>query len=136
MYSAVGMIVFPIPLFLFDVNFENNFTRNEYILIFWIGVSTFLYIYFMALGLQHENAGRVSLVNYFQVAFMYVSDITMFHKEFVLYDSLGTLLIFSFNFANGVYKFLKRHKGLDKFNLKKNKPNNADEHNSNLIIKH
>jgi len=67
----------------------------------------------MALGLQNENAGRVSMVNYLQVALMYLSDLFIFGKELMLLDLMGTILIFSFNFINGIYKFVKRLKQLE-----------------------
>jgi len=113
MYSVMGMILFPIPMFIFDTVYPNlSFFDN--IVIFLIGLCTFLYMSFMALGFQNESAGRVSMINYFQVALMYVSDLCLFDKKLHFLDLLGTSLIFGFNFANGLLKAYKRMAELDK----------------------
>jgi drug/metabolite transporter (DMT)-like permease len=69
----------------------------------------------MALGLQNEKAGRVSMVNYLQVALMYISDITLFGKNLELLDLIGTIVIFGFNFINGLMKTIERLVELRKF---------------------
>ena len=55
-----------------------------------------------------------SMVNYLQVIFMYIADITIFHRHFAMLDLIGILIIFFFNFFNALYKTLKR---MDKKNL-------------------
>ena len=126
MYSLLGMILFPIPMFIFDTVYP-SFSFTEVVVIFFIGLFTFLYMSFMALGFQNESAGRVSMVNYFQVALMYVSDLCLFDKKLEFLDLVGTLLIFGFNFANGLLKAYKRFGELDK--MKKN--NNFKKIDSN-----
>jgi drug/metabolite transporter (DMT)-like permease len=117
MYSVVGVILFPIPMFLFDTSYP-SFTIFEVILLFFIAVSSFFYQTFMILGIQNEKAGRVSMVNYLQVAFMYVTDIALFNKSVQYLDLIGTLLIFSFNFTNGLLKTCKRISELNKLKNK------------------
>jgi len=119
MYSLLGMILFPIPMFLFDSVYP-NLSVFDVIIIFLIGLCTFLYMSFMALGFQNESAGRVSMVNYFQVALMYISDLCLFDKKLVFLDLVGTCLIFGFNFFNGLLKAFKRMNDLEKIKLKGN----------------
>lgn len=117
MYSILGMILFPIPMICFDKVYP-SFTFGEVIVLFLIAVCTYLYQMFMALGLQNESASRVSMVNYIQVALMFISDLAFFDKKFNWLDLIGTLFIFCFNFANGFYKAVERWKNLN--NYKKN----------------
>lgn len=119
MYSLVGIILFPIPMFIFDSIYP-TFSFFDVVVIFLIGLCTFLYMSFMALGFQNESAGRVSMVNYFQVALMYVSDLCLFDKKLQLLDLIGTCLIFGFNFTNGIIKALKRMNNLEKIKMKNN----------------
>ena len=114
LYSCVGIVLFPIPMMIFDKIYP-RFTILEVVGVFFVAVFTYLYQAFMALGLQNENAGRVSMINYFQLAFMYISDILIFKREFVLIDLFGTILIVGFNFINGLYKCNKRMDDLTKF---------------------
>jgi drug/metabolite transporter (DMT)-like permease len=117
MYSILGMIIFPIPMIIYDKVYP-TLSFGEVIVIFLIAGCTFLYQMFMALGLQNESASRVSMVNYIQVALMFISDLAFFDKKFNWLDLIGTLLIFCFNFANGFYKAVERWKNLN--NYKKN----------------
>jgi drug/metabolite transporter (DMT)-like permease len=126
-YSVFGMILFPIPMLLFDVKYP-TFNFTEVVIVFMIAVCTFLYQAFMALGLQNESASRVSIVNYVQIALMYVCDLALFDKEFNVLDFLATLLIFGFNFINGLYKTMKRMNDLNRF--KKNEKNYKIENRS------
>lgn len=111
MYSVFGMILFPIPMLLFDTHYP-SFTFSEVVVVFCIAVCTYLYQTFMALGLQNESASRVSMVNYVQVALMYLSDLLLFDKKFQVLDLIGTLFIFGFNLTNGIIKALKRQNEL------------------------
>jgi len=113
LYGTLGIILFPIPMIISDVHYP-SFTFMEVVTVFLIAVCTFAYQAFMALGLQNENAGRVSLVNYFQVAFMYISDITIFRREFHSLDFIGTMMIFGFNMVNGYLKCTKRYKEMER----------------------
>jgi len=119
LYSCIGIVLFPLLMIIFDGGVP-SFTFVEVIVVFLVALCTYLYQAFMALGLQNENAGRVSMVNYFQVAFMYISDITIFRREFTFIDFLGPLLIFGFNFINGLYKCNKRMENKAKIQMKKN----------------
>jgi drug/metabolite transporter (DMT)-like permease len=106
-YSSMGMLIFPSILIILHSQMP-SFTVFEYLIFFFTGLSAWLYQTFATLAFQNENAGRVSIINYLQVDFMYIIDITVFHKQLILTDLIGTLLIFSFNFANGVYKTMRR----------------------------
>ena len=117
MYSIIGMILFPIPMFIFDSVYPSLSLLDNFV-IFLIGLCTFLYMSLMALGFQNENAGRVSMINYFQVALMYISDICLFDKKLHFLDLLGTCLIFGFNFVNGLIKSFKRMAELDRVKSK------------------
>lgn len=119
-YSVLGMILFPVPMLLLDMKYP-TFNFTEVVIVFMIAVCTFLYQAFMALGLQNESASRVSIVNYAQIALMYICDLALFDKEFDMLDFLATLIIFGFNFMNGLYKTMKRMSDLNKF--KKNGKN-------------
>jgi drug/metabolite transporter (DMT)-like permease len=119
MYSVLGIVLFPIPMILYDTHYP-SFSFYEVCMLFLVAASTFLYQAFMALGLQNESAGRVSLVNYFQVAFMYLTDLFVFDKALNYLDLIGTSMIFGFNVANGIYKTMKRFKELNKYNIKNN----------------
>jgi drug/metabolite transporter (DMT)-like permease len=123
-YAFIGILLFPIPMAINDRVYP-TFNGIEVCLLFLIGLCTFLYQMFMALGLQNENAGRVSMINYLQVALMYLSDLFIFHKEFELLDCLGIILIFGFNFTNGLIKAMSRMKQLEeakkKYELEQNK---------------
>lgn len=116
-YSAIGMLLFPIPMVMFDSVYP-VLSLYQVFVLFLVGLFTFLYQAFMSLGLQYENAGRVSMVNYLQVALMYGSDLLLFSKPFAAMELAGTLLIFSFNFSNGVIKAVKRMGNLSKFKEK------------------
>jgi len=113
-YALIGILLFPIPMVINDKVYP-SFTFGEIIILFLIGFCTFAYQMFMALGLQNENAGRVSMINYFQVAFMYLSDLFFFGKPFQWIEVFGTFLIFFFNVTNGILKALKRMKNLKEF---------------------
>ncbi len=118
MYSIFGMVLFPIPMVAFDVKYP-PLTFFQVFVIFLIAICSFLYQTFMALGLQNENASRVSMVNYMQVALMFLSDLFIFDKEFNMLDMIGTMLIFGFNFANGFYKASRRFGELNSFKSRK-----------------
>ncbi len=119
LYALLGIILFPIPMLISDVHYP-SFTFVEVVVVFLIGLFTYAYQAFMALGLQYENAGRVSLINYFQVAFMYVSDITIFNRHFQLLDFIGTMMIFGFNIVNGALMCTSRMKDLEERKAKVN----------------
>jgi drug/metabolite transporter (DMT)-like permease len=124
-YSVVSVILYPVTMTLTNevkaILPEMSFF--DVFLIMCIAICSFIYQTFMTLGIQNENAGRVSMVNYFQVPFMFLSDIFIFNKNVIFCDILGTMLIFSFNFANGIKKAIKRTQELDSYRnmQKKNK---------------
>jgi len=116
-YSLIGILLFPIPMAINDRVYP-SFNIYEVFLLFLIGLCTFMYQMFMALGLQNENAGRVSMINYLQVALMYLSDLFIFHKNFQWLDFTGIMLIFGFNFTNGILKAVARMKQLEEVKKK------------------
>jgi drug/metabolite transporter (DMT)-like permease len=129
MYSFVGMILFPIPMFIYDTVYP-TLTLYDNFIIFLIAIFSFLYMAFMTLGFQNENAGRVSMINYFQVVLMYLSDLFLFNRKLQVLDLMGTMLIFGFNFTNGLIKAFKRFDNLEK-HKNKNFDNNGDFNKQN-----
>lgn len=117
-YAFIGILFFPLVVIISGNEIAQLDPIDTY-LIFAIAITSFGYISFMALGLLNENAGRVSMVNYLQVVFMYITDIFLFGKKPTILDFIGTLLIFSFNTGNGIYKGLKRSESLDNYNERK-----------------
>jgi drug/metabolite transporter (DMT)-like permease len=106
-YSAIGMLVLPLTLVFFNQPVP-QLSPFEMFIFLLTGASAWIYQTFATLAFQNENAGRVSMINYLQVDFMYVIDLVIFNKPLLFSDLLGTLLIFSFNFANGIYKTMRR----------------------------
>ena len=96
LYSVIGFGLFPFPLFWQDDPLP-NITTKEIALISVIAVFTFLYQAFMALAIQSDNVSKVSLVNYLQVALMFVADVSIFGKPFMLADFAGSVLIIAVN---------------------------------------
>ncbi len=121
-YTIIGIIIFPIPMIAFDSELA-KITIIDILLIFCIGCCSFIYICLLALAFQNENAGRVSMINYFQIIFMYLSDLLIFDKQLDLSDLIGTFIIFGFNFLNGLLKTLKRKKFMDNQIIKNNYKN-------------
>ena len=115
LYGILGMVCYPIPMLIMDTKFP-RVEASEVIYIAFLGLFSFCQHLFVALGLHNESASRVSMVNYMQLVFMFIADLCLFNKEFQVLDLIGTLLIFGFNFGNGVYKFSLRYRELN--NLK------------------
>jgi drug/metabolite transporter (DMT)-like permease len=123
-YSIVGVVLYPLPLIFSQHKMISDGTIqhmtlfpklsfNENFIIFMIALFSWAYQAFMAAGLQNENPGRVSMVNYLQVPFMFFADLLIFHKEIIILDVLGVAMVFSFNFGNGIKKVLTRNKNLE-----------------------
>lgn len=111
-YALIGNVFFPALLMIMDSKLA-NLTLKEVVLLFFIAVTCFLYIFFMALGFHHESAGRVSMINYLQVVFVFITDILLFSKNPTNSDYIGTVLILFFNTINGIYKANKRNQKLE-----------------------
>lgn len=118
------MLIFPL-LLIVSSKPTPYLTSFEIFVFFITGVSAWLYQTFATIAFQNENAGRVSMINYLQVDILYVIDILLFNKTIIALDLIGTLMIFSFNFANGLYKTIKRisisKRELEKMKQEKNK---------------
>lgn len=112
-FTVIGFVCFPIPLFFFE-KIVFHLTFFEYFIIFLNAISTIGYMTFLALALRLESAGRISMINYLQLVFMYISDIAMFDKNIKILDIIGILLIFGYNFTNGLIKANERMKELNK----------------------
>ena len=84
----------------------------DWIIIFFIALLSATYQALMALAFGNENAGRASMVNYFQILFTFIADIIIFNRQTVILDYIGILLIFGFNFTNGCIKIYYRSKGI------------------------
>lgn len=123
LYSIMGMLIFPIPTLLSNTIDSpiDGVSCSDNILIICLALLTFGMQILMTLAIQNENAGRVSMVNYFQVLFMYFADIFIFNRSVVLLDLIGVGLIFVFNFINGFKKVLNRYRQLVEFKIKKQK---------------
>jgi drug/metabolite transporter (DMT)-like permease len=129
-YALIGLILYPIFLLNYLNEIKSDFliemSYYEWSIIFLIAVFSFSYQALMAASFKYENVGRADLINYFQVLFMFISDIYLFDKNAVFYDYLGIFFIFGFNLSNGIIKSYKRNKKI-KIN------NNFLEENENLI---
>ena len=129
-YALIGLILYPIFLLNYLNEIKSDFliemSYYEWSIIFLIAVFSFSYQALMAASFKYENVGRADLINYFQVLFMFISDIYLFDKNAVFYDYLGIFFIFGFNLSNGIIKSYKRNKKI-KIN------NNILEENENLI---
>ena len=129
-YALIGLILYPIFLLNYLNEIKSDFLIEmnyyEWSIIFLIAVFSFSYQALMAASFKYENVGRADLINYFQVLFMFISDIYLFDKNAVFYDYLGIFFIFGFNLSNGIIKSYKRNKKI-KIN------NNFLEENENLI---
>lgn len=115
MYILFGIVFFPLPVI---INRE-EITKIDYVdfgYFVFLAFSNILQAVFLVLGLQYENAGRVSMINYLQLAFIYIFDVLILHKEITMMDFTGTFLIFGINFCNGVYKAMKRDQKLKRYN--------------------
>lgn len=119
-YVILGIVFFPLLVFIFDINIV-TLNLNSKILMIFISITCVIYIYFMALGFQNENAGRVSMINYLQVVLMFLTDLFYFGKPPMMADFIGTFLILSLNTINGFYKGIKRNEKLNKFKEKNEK---------------
>lgn len=119
-YSIIAIVMYTIPFILFHENSKiiPEFTQLDWIIVMFISIFSFIYQTFMTLGIQSENAGRVSMVNYLQVFFMFLSDLIIFHRRIIFLDVLGTGFILVFNLINGVRKAMKRG---DQLNIYKSK---------------
>jgi drug/metabolite transporter (DMT)-like permease len=107
-YSTLGMLIFPSLIVLYLKDQIPSTTLFEQFIFLCTGVCSWIYHTFSTMAFQCENAGRVSMINYLQVDFMYILDIFIFDKSVVISDLVGTLMIFSFNFCNGLYKTIGR----------------------------
>jgi len=117
LYSTVGILLFPIPLMLFD-NFTVDFKALEWFLLACMAIVAWGYHAFMALSLRSENVGRASLINYFQIPILLIVDLVFFGKAIVPLDIIGASLIFSFNLVNGYFKLKERETDLNNFKNK------------------
>jgi drug/metabolite transporter (DMT)-like permease len=121
-YAVVAFVLYPLPLIVFQeyTNIVPDLDLIDLIYITFISVFSFVYQALMTLAIQSENAGRVAMINYLQIFFMFLSDLFIFYKKIVFLDVLGTFIILFFNFANGLIKVLKRGHELNSFKYKQN----------------
>lgn len=110
-YTIVGVILFPFPMFFFTENHSVycHMSNSDILLLILLAIVSFTYHTLLAMSIQNENVGRASMINYFQVLFMFISDIYVFNRKVTLLDSIGIGVIFSFNFSNGLLKVYKRN---------------------------
>jgi drug/metabolite transporter (DMT)-like permease len=124
-YAVVAFLIYPLPLMIFQdySNIVPDLDLIDWIYISLISIFSFVYQALMTLAIQSENAGRVAMINYLQIFFMFLSDMFIFYKKIVFLDVLGTFIILFFNFANGLIKFLKRGDQLNSFKYKQSEGN-------------
>jgi len=114
LYSIVGFLIYLLQVLLFTEG-KGLIIQMEFfdwIIIFLIAFLSGSYQALMALAFGNENAGRASMVNYFQILFTFIADIIIFNRQTVILDYIGILLIFGFNFTNGCIKIYYRSKGI------------------------
>jgi drug/metabolite transporter (DMT)-like permease len=113
-YSTIAILIFPAVIIFYLHGYIPSTTSFEQFIFFITGVCCWVYHTCSTIAFQCENAGRVSMINYLQVDFMYILDIIIFDKIILVSDLVGTLMIFSFNFGNGVYKTMGRIASINK----------------------
>jgi len=106
-YTTLGMAIFPLVMIGAGTQIPILSTA-DYLRFLCIGLFAWLYQTFATLAFQSEKAGRVSMINYLQVDIFYLVDLFVFDKPMLVTDLLGILMVFSFNFFNGVYKTMGR----------------------------
>lgn len=106
-FSTFGLLIFPI-LPLVDQIPLPDLTTNLHLSILGTATLFFAYQAFLAYALQFESAGRVVMVNYLQLVFLFFADLYIFKKPYNNLDLLGVGLIFGINFGNAIYKTMKR----------------------------
>lgn len=119
-YSIVAIAMFPVPMCL-NKNYDFAFLNlglTDGCIIFLISLFSFTYQTLWGLSINNEKVGRVAMINYFQVLFMFISDIFIFDRKIIVYDLIGTFLILFFNIANGIRKASKRYEELCKLKNK------------------
>ena len=114
LYSGVGFLIYLSQVILFNEGkgLIIKMQLFDWIIIFFIALLSATYQALMALAFGNENAGRASMVNYFQILFTFAADIFIFNRQTVILDYIGILLIFGFNFTNGCIKVYYRSKGI------------------------
>lgn len=105
--SIVGIIILPI-LVMIDHTKIPEIILKDHILFFINAFLIFFYQFFLASSLQNDNAGRVVMINYVQLVFLFIADIFVFNKKFEWLNFLGIMIIFTINVANAIYKTIKR----------------------------
>ena len=80
-----------------------------------IALLVFSYSIFLVIAIQNENVGRVSMINYCQILFMFTFDIFIFKRNTCIFDYIGVGLIFIFNFGNGFFKSYQRQKLIHRY---------------------
>jgi len=118
-FAFFGLILFPIPMII-DKNISFQFSLKEFIVLSCISVSSWCYHSFMALSLKYENVGRASMINYLQIPILLIADLLLFDKKADFLGIFGSMLIFTFNFGNGICKAFER---VEKLEILKNEAN-------------
>ena len=114
LYSGVGFIIYLSQVILFNEGkgLIIQMPIFDWIIVFFIALLSASYQSLMGLAFGNENAGRASMVNYFQILFTFAADIFIFNRQTVILDYIGIFLIFGFNFTNGCIKVYYRSRGI------------------------
>lgn len=128
--STVGIIILPI-LVIIDQSKLPDVSVKDHILFAIDGFLIFFYQAFLALSLQNDNAGRVIMINYVQLVFLFIADIYIFNKKFEWMDFIGIIIIFSVNVMNAIYKTIKRLDKRDNLIDENNDENNEQNEQIN-----
>ena len=105
--SLLGLLIFPILPMVDHLPFPELTLKNHY--SFMINAILFFsYQAFLAYAMQFENAGRVVMVNYLQLVFLFFADLYIFLKPYHTSDLIGILMITFINLGNAMYKTMSR----------------------------
>ncbi len=134
-FAFFGLILFPIPMLILR-HFSFDYTIGELGVMSCISISSWCYHSFLALSLENENAGRASMINYLQIPILLVCDLFLFEKKPNFWDIFGSMLIFTFNFGNGILKAFSRIDELEKkkqAEQEQQKPQFKDEEDAEFL---
>ena len=99
-----------VPIFMFISTsltmHLTNYTVMIGLLILVMYILGWLGQMLMSKALQIEVAGRVTVINYFQIVLLFASDVVFFHSKINWLDVVGTILIIGCNLTIGILKFL------------------------------
>ena len=76
-----------------------HYTSIIIFLMFVVGSSGCFALICLSIALQYETPAIVSIIGYSQIIFSFLSDLFIFHHEFLFMKLIGCILIFMGGFA-------------------------------------